>query len=42
MHPISFRFFQRGVTPERWITQDKKNVCQIFFQEESIYETSKP
>ena len=40
-------FIQRGITPEREITQTKKkkkkkkNVRQIFFHEESIYEISK-
>ena len=35
--------FQRGITPERNITRTrKKNVRQLFFHEESIYEISKP
>ena len=44
MHQISFSFFQRGITPERETTQTrkKKNLCQLFVHEESIYEISKP
>ena len=44
MHQISFGFYSMGITPEREITRTrkKKNVHQIFFHEESIYEISKP
>ena len=34
--------FQRGITPEREITLTRKNMRQLCFPEESMYEISKP
>ena len=43
MHQISFRFYSKGHNSRKTDNSDKKkNVCQIFFHEESTYEISKP
>ena len=42
-YKISLWTFKRGITPQWEIIQSlKKNMCQLFFYEESIYEISKP
>ena len=35
-------FFSKGHNSRKGDNSDKKNVCQLFFHEESVYEISKP